>query len=174
MNISEEDICFSEHSCCYRSFACARFQVLFAQVMQANRSRAMELWRAPRDFEITENRSGSPDVLKTEHALESPQTRQMWRDIIIDGKVSPIKPMCNVAYGRRRSHAKPKCTSAHGQRRRCVEKIDQTCTAKCINSAMLRCNVGQVRFSLITSSKGDGAIVDQFFHNYSAFKGVEA
>ena len=110
------------------------FSILFAQVIQPNAFRAMDIWHAFCDLEIS--------------SLENTQARQMWRDIVVDGKVSPIKPMSNVAYGQRRSHAKPQCTSTHARRRRCVEKIDQTCKAKCINSAMKKINVGHVRFRL--------------------------
>ena len=133
---------------------------------------------------------GHVGVLECDHGLESARARQLWLEIVCDGKVSPIKPKCNVAHGRRRRHAKPKCISAHGRRRRHVEKIDQTFKSKCINSAIQkcigcekrRCNTGQVRIRLrqkcaerfmyvdqltrapLTSSRIDGAFVSHLFN----------
>ena len=92
-------------------------------------------WHALCDFTAMKHQAGRGDDLEFYHGLESVRARQMWLEIICDGKISPIKPKCNVAHGLRRRHAKPKCTSAHG-RRMSVEKKDQTSKAKCINSLM--------------------------------------
>ena len=89
--------------------------------------------------------AGPVDVLECDRGLESPRARQLWLEIVCDGKVSPIKPKGKVA--------KPKCMSARGRRQRHVEKTEQRLKSKCINSAMQkcigcekrRCNAGQVR-----------------------------
>ena len=100
--------------------------------------------------------AGRVDVLGCDHGLESARARQLWLEVVCDGKVSSIKPKCNFAPRRRRRDGKPKCISGHGRRGRHVERIDQILKSKCINSAMQkcigcekrRCNTGQVRIRL--------------------------
>ena len=100
--------------------------------------------------------AGHVGVLECDHGLESARARQLWLEIVCDGKLSPIKPKCNMAHGRRQRHAKPKCISADGRRQRHVKKIDQTFNPKCINSEMQTCiecetrpsNTGRVRIRL--------------------------
>ena len=84
--------------------------------------------------------SGRIHAIDSDPVLESSRARQMWLEIVCDGQVSPIKVKCNSVHGRGRCHAKVKCTSVHGKGRRHVEKINQTCKAKCINSAMQKCS----------------------------------
>ena len=118
--------------------------------------KVIDSWNARCDFVAMKYQEGHVGVLECDHGLESARARQLWLEIVCDGKVSPIKPKCNVAHGRRRSHATSKCSSAHGRRQTHVEKIDQTFKSKCINSALQkrngcekrRCNTQQVRIRL--------------------------
>ena len=120
--------------------------------------------------------AGHVGVLECDHGLESARARQLWLEIVCDGKTSPIKPKCNVAHGRRARHAKPKCISAHGRRRRHVEKIEQTFKSKCINSATKecigcekrRCNIGHVRIRLRRKCAERLMYVDQLIGAQSA------
>ena len=120
--------------------------------------------------------AGRGDDLESDHGLESARARQMWLEIVCDGKVSPIKPKCNFAHGLRRRHAKPKCTSAHGRRRTYVEKNDQTLKAKCINSLMQkgigcekrRCHTGLIRIRLWQKCAERFMYADQLTRTQSA------
>ena len=118
--------------------------------------KVIDSWRARCDFAAMKYQAGRVGVLECDHGLESARARQLWLEIVCDGKLSPIKPKCNMAHGRRQRHAKPKCISADGRRQRHVKKIDQTFNPKCINSEMQTCigcetrpcNTGQVRIRL--------------------------
>ena len=120
--------------------------------------------------------SGRTHAIDSEHVLESPRARQMWLEIVCDGQVSPIKVKCNSVHGRARRHAKVKCTSVHGKGRRHVEKINQTCKAKCMNSVMQKCtgcdkracNTGQVRLRLRQKCAERCMYVDQVIPAQSA------
>ena len=138
--------------------------------------RVIDSWRARCDFAAMKYQAGRVDVLECDHGLESARARQLWLEIVCDGKVSPIKPKCNVAHGRRRRHAKPKCISADGRRQRHVKKIDQTFKSKCINSATKecigcekrRCNTGHVRIRLRRKCAERLMYVDQLIGAQSA------
>ena len=121
--------------------------------------------------------SGRIHAIDSDPVLESSRARQMWLQIVCDGKIAAMEVKLNHVYRRDKHHGKVKIISLHGKRQRHVEKIKQTCKTEFINSAMQirsgcdarSCNDGKVRLRLRHKCAERFMYVDKLTGGQSAF-----